>query len=317
LANREPFDAKQEDTMKRVTSIAAAAFMAAFLTGASTASAQDSNVNQRTFLTFSGAVQMPGVTLPAGKYLFRLADTSLHNVMQVFDADEKNVMGQWFFIPKNRTTEELSAADGKPVVTFREMPEGTAPAVRYFFYPTDLTGKEFIYPKDQAVRIAAATHESVLATDSDASKGGAAHIFRVDPNGAEAAYDPDAAAGSDRQSASTGQDQPAAPSTAAVAPTDDNKASTQTAATSGSSVPEPTSDVAASQSSASQSSASQSSVSQSGAPATSGASSQAPAPRQQASAQLPKTASPFQWIGLIGLIALVSGFGLRFARSTY
>ena len=52
--------------MKRFTSIAAAVFTAAFLTAATSASAQDSNVNQRTFLTFSGPVQMPGVTLPAG-----------------------------------------------------------------------------------------------------------------------------------------------------------------------------------------------------------------------------------------------------------
>ena len=62
--------------MKRLTSIAAAVLTAAFLTVATNASAQDSNINQRTFLTFSGPVQMPGVTLPAGKYVFRLADTS-------------------------------------------------------------------------------------------------------------------------------------------------------------------------------------------------------------------------------------------------
>ena len=103
--------------MKRFTSIAAAVFTAAFLTAATSASAQDSNINQRTFLTFSGPVQMPGVTLPGGKYVFRLADTALHNVMQVFDGDEKHIIGQWFFIPKNRTTEEASAANGKIAAT--------------------------------------------------------------------------------------------------------------------------------------------------------------------------------------------------------
>ena len=73
--------------MKRITSIAAAVLTAAFMTTARTASAQDSNIDQLTYLTFSGAVQMPGVTLPAGKYEFKLADTALHNVMQVFDGD--------------------------------------------------------------------------------------------------------------------------------------------------------------------------------------------------------------------------------------
>src|SRR5919201_6170101 len=102
----EEFDAKQEDRMKRFTSLAAAVFTAAFLAAATSVSAQDSNVDQRTYLTFSGPVQMPGVTLPAGKYTFKLAPTALHNVMQVFDADEKHIIGQWFFVPVERTTEE-------------------------------------------------------------------------------------------------------------------------------------------------------------------------------------------------------------------
>ena len=31
-------------------------------------------LDKRTLFTFSGPVSMPGVTLPAGKYLFRLAN---------------------------------------------------------------------------------------------------------------------------------------------------------------------------------------------------------------------------------------------------
>ena len=254
--------------MKRFTSIAAAVFTAAFLTAASSASAQDSNINQRTILTFSGPVQMPGVTLPGGKYVFRLADTALHNVMQVFDGDEKRIIGQWFFIPKNRTTEELSAANGKPVVMFKEMPEGFTPAIQYYFYPTETIGKEFIYPKAQALKIAAATHQTVLATDTDVNKGGEAHVFRVEPNGAEAQYDANATASS----------APAAkaPSTASGPP---SYAPPKKQAT--------------------------------------GTSGQNPAPRQQASNELPKTASPFQLIGLIGLLSLAGAFGLRLARNTY
>src|SRR5882672_1299683 len=122
--------------MKRFTSIAAAVFTAAFLMAATNASSQDSNIDQRTFLTFSGPVQMPGVTLPAGKYVFKLADTALHNVMQVFDGEEKHNIGQWFFVPRNRTTEQASAANGKPVVQFMEVPQGVTPPVKFYFYPT-------------------------------------------------------------------------------------------------------------------------------------------------------------------------------------
>jgi hypothetical protein len=222
---------------------------------------------------------MPGVTLPAGKYVFRLADTSLHNVMQVFDGDEKNIIGQWFFIPKNRTTEEANAANGKPVVIFMEMPEGVTPAVKYYFYPTDLTGKEFIYPKAQALKLAAASKQPVLATDTDVAKGGEAHVFTVEPNGTEAAYDANATARVD---------------TDRKVDTDRNKVDAdrnQQAATSAPTRP--------------------------AAPVgTSGVADQNPAPRQQASNTLPKTASPLQLIGLLGLMALAGGFGLRLARST-
>jgi len=262
--------------MKRLTSVAAAAFTAAFLTVAINVSAQDSNINQRTFLTFSGPVQMPGVTLPAGKYVFRLADTSLHNVMQVFDGEEKDIIGQWFFIPRNRTTEDAHAANGKPVVVFLEVPEGVTPAVKYYFYPTDLTGKELIYPKDQALKLAAASKQPVLATDSDVTKGGEAHVFTVDPNGAEAAYDANATANQNQQTAASA---PAAP-VAANRPTDLGADRDRTAI------------------------------------GTSGAADQNPAPRQQASSELPTTASPLQLIGLLGLMALAGGFGLRLARST-
>jgi hypothetical protein len=257
--------------MKRLTSIAAAAFTAAFLTAAINVSAQDSNIDQRTFMTFSGPVQMPGVTLPAGKYVFKLAPTALHNIMQVFDGQEKDIIGQWFFIPKNRTTEEMSAANGKPVVTFMEMPEGVTPAVKYYFYPTDLTGKEFIYPKDQALKLAASSKQPVLATDTDVTKGGEAHVFTVEPNGSEAAYDANATAAS-------APAQPAAPA-AANRPTDLSADRDRTAI------------------------------------GTSGAANQNPAPRQQASSELPKTASPLPLIGLLGLMALAGGFGLRLARS--
>ncbi len=293
--------------MKRFTSIAAAVFTAAFLTAATSASAQDSNINQRTFLTFSGPVQMPGVTLPAGKYVFRLADTSLHNVMQVFDGDEKQIIGQWFFVPKNRTTEAANAANGKPVVMFREMPEGMTPAIQYYFYPTDLTGKEFIYPKAQALKIAAATHESVLATDSDASAGGSAHIFRVDPNGAEAQYDANAKASSENTNATT---EPA-PSTASL----NSQADVNNSPASG---PPAYSTAQNNQSSSSATATSGTSSDNQAATGTSGAydQNQNASPRQQASAELPKTASPLPLIGLFGLIAIAAGFGLRLARNT-
>jgi hypothetical protein len=48
-------------------------------------------LDQRTLFTFSGPVALPGLTLPAGQYLFRLADPhSSSKVVQVLNADGTN-----------------------------------------------------------------------------------------------------------------------------------------------------------------------------------------------------------------------------------
>src|SRR5687767_7934387 len=52
---------------------------------------------------------------------------------------------------------------------FRETPAGTPPAVQYWYFPGERIGKEFIYPKDQATRIARATGSKVLTAESDSA----------------------------------------------------------------------------------------------------------------------------------------------------
>jgi len=146
--------------MKRVKSIAAAAALALVAVLATGAAAQQTNVSERTFLTFSAPVEMPGVTLPAGTYVFKLADTPSRNVVQVWNEDEDMMLGHWLYVQAERpeVTEET-------VVMFREEPEGTAPAVQYWYFPGERIGKEFIYPDDQARQIAARTGVDVRTED--------------------------------------------------------------------------------------------------------------------------------------------------------
>ena len=140
--------------MKRVMTIATAGVAAVLLT--LSVSAQDFNTQERTFLTFSAPVELPGVTLQAGTYVFKLADSPSRNVIQVFDKDEMNIVGQWVFVPAERRD-----VTGETVVSFKEKAEGTTPAVQYWYYPGEKIGKEFIYPKDQALKIAARTGATV------------------------------------------------------------------------------------------------------------------------------------------------------------
>ncbi len=146
--------------MTRKTAITAAVFM--MVVGALTMNvkAQDFNSLEKTFLTFSAPFEVPGMTLPAGVYTFKLADTPGRNVVQVLSRDEKTIHGQFLFVPAVRRD-----ASGETVVTFRETAEGSTPAVHYWYYPGETIGKEFIYPKEQALRIAARTNSTVLSSE--------------------------------------------------------------------------------------------------------------------------------------------------------
>jgi hypothetical protein len=149
--------------MKRLTVVATAVVLA--LLGVFTdLAAQQPDTRDRTIMTFSSAVELPGMKLEPGTYVFRIADTASRNVIQVLSEDEMKQLGQWLFVSAER--QEVT---GDTVVTFREASAGTTPAVQFWFYPGEKIGKEFIYPKDQAVRIAGRTGAEVLTEEGRVS----------------------------------------------------------------------------------------------------------------------------------------------------
>src|SRR5579872_4473379 len=59
--------------------------------------------NKRTILTFSGPVQIPGATLPAGTYVFQLADPdNARHVVMVASKDGTKIYGMFLTIPNDR-----------------------------------------------------------------------------------------------------------------------------------------------------------------------------------------------------------------------
>ena len=142
------------------------------------AAAQDFNTNERTFLTFSSTVELPGVTLQPGTYLFRLADSqSNRHIVQIFDEDEKQIYATILAVPAERLE-----ATGENVVTFRESAEGATPAVQYWYYPGDRIGHEFVYPREQATQIAKRTGQNVLSTEGDVASAGST-VSSTSPDG--------------------------------------------------------------------------------------------------------------------------------------
>jgi hypothetical protein len=152
-----------------------------------TASAQSGLPNQDTFFTFSQPVELPDKTLPAGRYLFVLADGATNrHVVRVMSPDRKTLHATLLAIP-NYT---LAKPSDEPQVRFMEGPETGPQAVKVWFYPGRTVGHEFIYPRAQAMRLAARTGESVLTTKTEtviADNVTDADMTRIDRAGADAA----------------------------------------------------------------------------------------------------------------------------------
>ena len=136
-----------------------------------------------TYMTFSGPVQIPGATLGAGTYRFRLAnpDTSRH-VLQVLSNDGAMVYAMFNTIQDHRAVLTDEAA-----VTFRETPVGVPPAIRSLFYGGEYHGYEFVYPKGGPIMIAeVAPQPEITYTPSPAAEAVVAAIEPV----AEAVVEP-------------------------------------------------------------------------------------------------------------------------------
>lgn len=113
--------------------------------------------DKKTYLTFSGPVQIPGMTLDAGKYVFKLLESpSDRYIVQVFNDSQSHLYTTLLAIPNyHMKTPE------KTIVTFYEAPAGQAQPLKAWFYPGDNAGRQFVYPKSEAQLIAQAAHENV------------------------------------------------------------------------------------------------------------------------------------------------------------
>ena len=101
--------------------------------------------NKETKLTFSAPVQIPGQVLPAGSYVFKLADSQAdRHVVQIFTEDQREIVATVLAIPAYR----LKPTDDT-LITFQERPAGSPEAVSRWFYPGALDGVAFAYPEDQ------------------------------------------------------------------------------------------------------------------------------------------------------------------------
>jgi hypothetical protein len=144
--------------------------------------AQAQPEDKRTYFTFSGSIALPGVTLPAGRYLFRIVDTTAsRKVIQVLSEDQKKP-----FTMVNTISDQRRDPPKDATVVFYESPRGTPAAVKSWWYPGETIGYQFIYPRSQAKQIAKNTGQPVLTTKTESTKSEetkSAELSRVDASG--------------------------------------------------------------------------------------------------------------------------------------
>lgn len=97
--------------------------------------------NERTQVTFSAPVQVPGRVLPAGTYTFQLmSNRSDIHVVRIFNRNRTKVYDTFVAIPTYR-----KHATGKPVIVLKKPFPNSPAVVQKWFYPGTHYGQEFTY----------------------------------------------------------------------------------------------------------------------------------------------------------------------------
>lgn len=244
--------------------------------------------NKRTILTVNEAIQVPNKVLEPGKYVMKLLDSpSNRHIVQIFDENEQHLITTVLAIPNYRLQ-----PTGETQFGFWETPAGQPKALRSWFYPGDNFGQEFAYPKNEAMRIAAAVNQSVPTTyaqsESDLTT---ARVGSVDQTGTERELDQNTYSGNNNNNTSN---------------------ETQTAQNNNNNNNLPTGTVSE-QPNQSQNTE----IAQNRTPVDQDQSvnDQNSADRAATPQQMPRTASPYPAIGLIGLLSIVAfGAATVFAK---
>src|SRR5262245_35453631 len=117
--------------------------------------------DKRTYFTFSQPVALPGVTLPAGTYMFRLADdTTTRKVIQVANKEGTQSFAMLHTVPVTRPD-----VPRDPEIRFMETAAGAPIAVRAWWKDGERTGYGFIYSKEELAALNRAAAPRVESRD--------------------------------------------------------------------------------------------------------------------------------------------------------
>ena len=126
--------------------------------------------DEATTMSFSQPIQIPGKVLPAGTYLFELANHGAEpNVVQIFSSDRTVLYGTFFTI----ATERQEPADNTTVTLAEPESGGTAVLVKWFYPGRDI-GNEFVYSKQTEKELARDRQQTIVAGQESMSNSDSA-----------------------------------------------------------------------------------------------------------------------------------------------
>jgi len=99
--------------------------------------------DREAVLSFSQPVEIPGVVLPAGTYVFSfLGSTADRNLIEVLSQDEQKVYATIEAIPDYRAN-----ATGESSMVLKARKPGVPLVIKEWYFPDRRYGHEFVYPE--------------------------------------------------------------------------------------------------------------------------------------------------------------------------
>jgi hypothetical protein len=140
--------------------------------------------NKKSTLTIDHAVEIPGMVLQPGTYIFKLEESSSkRNLVHVLTADGTSIVAKLIAVPDFRAREGF----GDEVFTYHKSGADRPRVMQSWYYPGDLNGLEFVYSRDRAKQIAKSADCNVIASkNKDVSESA---IVAVTPTGIEVVID--------------------------------------------------------------------------------------------------------------------------------
>lgn len=246
--------------------------------------------NKKTVFTFKDSVQVPGQTLPAGTYVFKLANSdSNRHIVQIYNQDETKLITTILAIPNYQLQ-----PSGETILTYAKAPANQPVALEAWFYPGDNFGQQFAYPESVATELSTLNTVKVPSTGNE----------QAYPSSSSDTTSSNATSNSTTTSTSSTTTPSSSSSTTAPAATSD----TMTSSTSSSATTTTTDDMKTKRTDDTTPSRSAS------ATTTPDTNSNMNAQSNTSAQNLPQTASPLPLAGLLGLLAVGAATALRKAN---